>query len=416
MSKPLPVDFGVWGWDAVAERGANSYYRVEVPIRGLRALGLANTYHDKSRDLEAAAVLWGGTDIALLFAVVPSLKDMIEKTQGFKPLKDEHGVLRIAPTSVYDIDDNLDLVHPLNPAYWRLGTRNWDGTLVKPGQGLSIDVDGQTLDIWRDGEKGKIEGSEEHTFNVLENQEHIKACFDTALACEGITVSTERLAQVYREKGAKNVHVFPNSIIPEDYKYFDLAEPKEVRIFWQGGWSHAPDWFRITEPLAEVLRENPNAKFVIWGWVPPWLKKALPEHQLEVHDWAPYEQYKIIRPNLNIHINLCPLEDNRFNECKSNIKWYEASLGPRPEVTLAANVPPYSDEMEDGNTGLLYSNPTEFKEKLTLLIRNRELRLTLAHRAQEWVLANRHFSKTVPELYRFYQNLRMDKRMKALAI
>jgi len=416
VGKTLPVDFGVFGWDAAMDRGANSYYRVEVPLRGLYDLGLANIWHDKERNLEKSSAIIGGCDVALMFSAAPALREFIEKFQSFKPMKDDKGVFRVAPTAVYDLDDNIDYVHPLNPSFWRLGTRNWDGTLLSPGQGLKIDLGGQTFEVWQDGQEGKIEGAEGFTLDVEDNHKFVGDCYATAVACEGVTTTNERLAQVYRDKGAKHVHVFPNSIIPEDYKFFDLAEPKDIRIVWQGGWSHAPDWFQITEPLRQVLVENPHVTFVVFGAPPPWLTKVLPPEQVEVHGWANYEQYKIIRPNLNGHINLCPLAGNVFNECKSPIKWYEASIGPRPEATLAANVPPYSDEIVDGSTGLLYGDAQEFKEKLTLLIKNRELRLTLANRAQAWVLENRHYKKTVPELYRFYQELRMEKRMEALAV
>ncbi len=413
--KPLPVDFGVWGWDAVLDRGANSYYRVEVPLRGLRDLGLANTYHDRSGDMEKGSMLWGGTDIALMFSPSPSLKEMIEKIQGFPPKKDDKGILRIAPTSIYDLDDNVEMIHPLNPSYWRLGTKNWDGSPLTPGQGLKIDLgEPEPMTIWQDGEMGKLDGTEEHLFDIESNIAFVKSVYDIALVCEGITVTNERLAKVYRDKGAKDVYVFPNSVIPEDYKYFDLAPHKEIRVIWQGGWSHAPDWFEITEPLKQVLEENPNVKFVVFGAAPPWLYNVLPKEQIEIHGWSHYEQYKIIRPNLGIDINLCPLAGNMFNECKSPIKWYEASLGPRPEVTLAANVPPYSDEIVDGRNGMLYSDGAEFKQKLTVLIKNKELRLTLANRSQEDVLATRHYLRTVPGLYEFYQSLRMRKRMEAL--
>jgi glycosyltransferase involved in cell wall biosynthesis len=87
----------------------------------------------------------------------------------------------------------------------------------------------------------------------------------------------------------------------------------------------------------------------------------------------------------------------------------------KPEATLAARVGPYKDEMEDGVTGLLYDDPKDFFDKLCVLIEKEELRRELAERAKKWVLENRHYEKTVPRLYEWYQELRARKKMALVA-
>lgn len=411
---PIHTDFGVYGVDFSTNPGANKYYRIEVLLRSLYELGLSNVYDDDEGNLKKASDLMAGSDASVIFNMPPELVPLVEKIQSFPGKKDDKGVFRVAPSFIYDLDDNLDWIHPLNPAFWRSGTRNWDGELLKRGDKLSFpDQNGEEKVVWEDGEFGM---SSPRPFDVEDNHRFVKAAFDASLACEGITVPNERLARVYREKGAREVHVFPNSIIPEDYKSFDLAPSAKVRILWQGGWSHAVDWLPVTRPLLQVLKENPNTTLVAYGTPPPWLKVSVPEGQYEEHPWSHFRQYHVIRPNLNIDINLCPLVGSTFNECKSAIKWYEGSVGARPEATLAAKVPPYSDEMEDGNTGLLYESPEDFADKLRVLIKNSELRRTLAGRANQWVLANRHFSRTVPAWFEFVQHLRSKKRMEAMAL
>lgn len=405
---------GIYGVDYSVDPGANKYYRIEVLTRSLYELGLSNVVDDDRGNLEKGSQLMAGADACVFFHMPPELVPLVSKIQSFKAKKDDHGVFRVAPTIIYDLDDNLDRMHPLNPAFWRSGTRNWDGELLKRGDVLSFpDKNGEDKTVWEDGEHGM---SSPLPVDWEDNHRFVKAAFDSALACEGVTVPNERLAQVYRDKGAKNVHVFPNSIIPEDYVSFDLAPSKKIRVLWQGGWSHAVDWLPVTKPLIQVIRDNPNVTLVTYGSPPPWLKASIPEDQFEEHPWSHFRQYHVIRPNLNIDINLCPLVGNKFNECKSAIKWYEGSIGARPEATLAANVPPYSDEMVDGSTGLLYNDPEDFAVKLTGLIKNRELRLTLADRSNKWVLQNRHFSRTVPMWFEWVQSLRSKKRMAAIAV
>jgi glycosyltransferase involved in cell wall biosynthesis len=128
-------------------------------------------------------------------------------------------------------------------------------------------------------------------------------------------------------------------------------------------------------------------------------------------DWVPYPTYKAHRVLADADINLCPLIDNQFNRSKSCIKFYEGSILEVPEATLAGNCRPYSEEIVDGENGLLYSDPAEFVTKLSALIENAELRRDLARRAKAWVLENRHYEKTIPGLFEFYQHLRAKKKV-----
>jgi glycosyltransferase involved in cell wall biosynthesis len=108
---------------------------------------------------------------------------------------------------------------------------------------------------------------------------------------------------------------------------------------------------------------------------------------------------------LDCDINLCPLVDNAFNRCKSAIKWYEASVMPTPEATLAQDTAPYQ-EIQDGKTGLLFKTPAEFVEKLSLLIEDAQLRKKLGEGARKWVMNNRLPQHTTPGLLDFYTETR----------
>jgi glycosyltransferase involved in cell wall biosynthesis len=180
--------------------------------------------------------------------------------------------------------------------------------------------------------------------------------------------------------------------------------------------SHYPDWYPLRYAVKAVVDKYPHVKFVIWGTKFDWITTVIPENQLEYHEWTDYAAYKMKRSIMDCDINLAPLVDAPFNWCKSGIKFYEASIGPRPEATLAANVQPYSLEIEDGKTGLLYNSPEEFAQKLGLLIENATLRKNLAAGAKKWVEANRTPDATIPGLAEFYEELRRQRRMEALAI
>jgi glycosyltransferase involved in cell wall biosynthesis len=242
---------------------------------------------------------------------------------------------------------------------------------------------------------------------------HAKFIHETAKRCDGTTVTCRQLAEYLKTTHQyQNVYIYPNSIIPEDWRRPQLAPHEGVRILWQGGGSHMIDWFPLKDAIRSVALKYPQAKFVIWGTSFKWVMDAIPEAQYEYIDWVPYEAYKATRVIVDCDINLCPLKANdRFNESKSAIKWYEGCMPAIPEATLAANTSPYSDEIEDGETGLLYNDPAEFAEKLGILIERAELRKKLGESARKWVLENRDYRLTTPPLFEFYKELRARKAM-----
>ena len=171
------------------------------------------------------------------------------------------------------------------------------------------------------------------------------------------------------------------------------------------------DWYPLRDAVREVCLKYPQVKFLIWGAAYKWIHDNIPEDQIELHDWVPYEAYRPMRILMDADINICPLADNEFNRSKSAIKWYEGLMGERPEPCLAGNAGPYREEIQDGETGLLYSTPEEFVQKLSILIENIELRERLGQAARDWVLANRHVNVTVPKLFEYYQELRARKTL-----
>ena len=109
-------------------------------------------------------------------------------------------------------------------------------------------------------------------------------------------------------------------------------------------------------------------------------------------------------------ISLAPLSANVFNNCRSAIKFYEASVLKKPAATLAQNTGPYKEEILDGKTGLLFETPEEFEQKLSRLIEDVAERRMLAANAKDWVSENRDAMKRVPEVVAYWEGLREEKQ------
>jgi len=412
------LQMGVYAyWEA--KKNACRYYRIEVPFRGLHELDLASIVLDDGSSMEKKYCLefMATSDVVLWFAQGGKEIDSINNTLRNIPIgakehpKTGEQIMILPPSIVFDIDDNLDYVDPFNPVFVKLGYRNFDGEPLSKGDGLSVTYPNGTREtLWEDG----ITQHDGMVFDIARNRSMIHSVRDTALSCDGITVPCKYLADYYKETHGydKEIYVFPNSIIPEDYPDVDMKEnPDEIRVLWQGGASHFRDWGPLKGAITEIAKKYPHVKFIVWGQIFKWIYADLPEKNVEYISWMPYEAYKVRRMTINADINLCPLVDNIFNRSKSAIKWYESVIPKRPEVTLAAKVGPYGEEIVDGESGLLYETPQEFVEKLSVLIENATLRKRLAENARTWVMENRHYKKTVPGLFEYYKMLRARKKV-----
>ncbi len=393
---------------------AIKYYRIEVPLRGLKEMDGCHVYMADSEadsDLRYEALM--GADICVHWRVANKAGyEYFKQFTDFGPVE-KNGTTIFPPLLVMDSDDALDWIHPFNTAYNCLGVRDQEGNLLKPGQNVMVTYKGKEEILWRDK---FTRGMKDYVFDIERNLEDIGYHYDIARTAAGMTVTNDFLAMVYKDQGCKEVYVFPNTIVPEDWWFPPIKERTDgsVRILWEGGASHLDSWIPIRQPIIDVLKKNPQAKLVIFGDPFGWMKKEIPENQLELHEWIGYDGYKVKRACLDADINLAPITDSAFTKSKSAIRWYEASMGPRPEATLAADVGPYK-EIEDGETGLLYKDGQEFAEKLHALIGNKGLRTKLGKGAQKWILQNRTMQATIPGLFEFYKHLLAKQRRDYLA-
>lgn len=389
--------------------GGCYYYRVKTPLNQLSNMydvnsGLSNQTANKHAIIQAMIF----TDIVHIYNP-DKCRPWVEALSSVSNVPVQtapNGKVKMPPIFVYDSDDNTDFVSPFNQAFANCGVRNIDGTLLSPGDILStVDENGEDVPLWVDGQTF----SGEDTFNIKENLEKMKYRHALIRNSAGATCSSPELMSYYKDVlGVKNVHLYYNTIVPNDYNSTIVAKRNDpaniVRIFWQGGQSHLHDWMPLKDSVRFVMDKYPNTKWVFFGNRFDFLTNGLPPERVEYHNWCSTDAYHLKRTLLNVDINLCPLSDNIFNRAKSAVKWYESAVSPNFEATLAANVGPYK-EITDGVNGLLYNSPEEFVSKLSLLIEDAELRNRLGEGARHWVMNNRLPQHTIPGLYDFYNEL-----------
>lgn len=282
---------------------------------------------------------------------------------------------------VIDMDDNLFAVSPFNPSYDVHGTKEVD-----------LEVGDQVIRV-RDGQNG---------FNLKANRQRILTAVKSLQTCDLVTTPSSVLSGFLKQFN-KNVRVVKNFIDPNIWRKVPLVKDDFVRIGWQGGWSHYPDFYLVKNVLREIMQKHKNVILVIMGTHFEGLTKDLPQDRIQVESWTSVDVYPWKFRTLNIDIGLAPIENNEFNTCKSEIKWEEYSALEIP--TVASNIPPYNLAIEHGKTGFLAATEAEWIDYLDQLIQHKEMRDLVGLKARTAVMNHCNLDDKIDDYVRAYKSL-----------
>ena len=151
--------------------------------------------------------------------------------------------------------------------------------------------------------------------------------------CDRLVVSTEALAEAYKELSA-DVRVVPNFI--EDARWGGLQPRRRAgrkpRVGWAGGVSHTGD-LELIEGVVEALKDE--VEWVFFGMC----SERMRPHVHEFHGPVPLEQYAQRLAGLNLDLAIAPLEDVAFNHSKSSLRLLEYGILGYPVV--CSDLTPY---------------------------------------------------------------------------
>jgi hypothetical protein len=393
-------------------------YRVLNTLHTARDLGLPVRAHIDTNlaniDPEQRVKAMFEADVILLYQPIgePTWHNL-RAAKSFIPSKVE-GKWKWPPSVVIDTDDNLFGVTPHNAAFRNLGIRDHEGKDIPIGHTIGVVQNGEKKVLWHDGECGPscIQPCS-RKISIAGNRQNLDTYRNMIDLSDAVTCTTPRVAEsVRRDSSPRRVEVFPNMVRFCDYEQIKIEQdPSRINILWQGGASHYEDWYPLREQLGAITKKYKHVHWIIWGQLYHWVTELIPPDRYTFINWCPYNEYKLRLVMMNHQINLAPLTPNRFNDCRSAIKFYEGSVLKRPAATLAQNTGPYKDEILDGETALLFNNAQEFEEKLSTLIENESLRLTLAKNAKDWVSQHRDAFKHVPKQIAFWESLREAEKL-----
>jgi GT2 family glycosyltransferase len=217
-----------------------------------------------------------------------------------------------------------------------------------------------------------------------------------------LSVSTRALGEAFAALRDDAV-VLPNRVDRALFEAPVRGRSGALRIGYVGTATHGADLALVEPALERIARRYGDRVQLVWFGCSTGPLASLPGSEILpfVYDYAEYAE-ALRRARLDLV--LAPLVDDRFNRCKSNIKWLELSAAGVPGVY--ADLEPYRESIEPGATGLLAgSDPDAWYAAIERVIEDEPLRLALARRAQADVLARWTLETGAASYARFYEEI-----------
>jgi glycosyltransferase involved in cell wall biosynthesis len=149
---------------------------------------------------------------------------------------------------------------------------------------------------------------------------------------------------------------------------------------------HHGNFTLVREPLCVLLGRHPGLRLRIVGFSEA-LARGLEAYADRI-DAVPYTHWRDLPQELaRVDVCLAPLVADRFNACKSDLRYLEAALCSVPVV--ASRVGQLSETIKDGENGLLATGEEEWIAAIEALLTDPDRRAALGGAARRDVLSHR---------------------------
>lgn len=214
-------------------------------------------------------------------------------------------------------------------------------------------------------------------------------CFDYG---QYISVSTPYLADVLHEKFGKPTILMPNIISKNLCKEKRKDTTQGLKILYPSGtMTHTYDVSTVYLDLLNILLKYSDVSLTILGQSQ--LKESLKmfKNRICVVPYCSFENMLDIYTQHDLVI--VPLDDNPFNNAKSNIKYIEAGAVGTP--VIAKDCDEFKSVIQDGVNGFLYHD--NFYEKFEEIYLNREKLSDIGRNAFFDVCKNHSTGTVIPQ-------------------
>lgn len=269
-------------------------YRAEHPARALRDQGHEVKLLTLGEEAQQVSLADLHSDVLVLCRTTsPSVFELIDKFRA-----------EDRPKVVYEVDDNPWEWHPTDPIHRKLGSA------------------------------------------------YARLVSQSMARCDAVTTTTPTLAaRIWREFPTMPVWVVPNAI-DYQYRHWDShvkredvgLEDRHVVLGWTGSAHHGKDGQQVIAALPKVFSWHPDAVFLMQCDRPvfeEWTAGVGKEWRDRLRHVPPvgFSEHPAVYSLFDV--NLAPLEDTKFNRCKSDLRLIEGGAQGVPYV--ASNIAPYRD-------------------------------------------------------------------------
>lgn len=223
------------------------------------------------------------------------------------------------------------------------------------------------------------------------NIPYIQEC--AALADE-VVVSTEPMAKYFPM--AKKVRCIANMLSPKLWTD-DLIRPRgprsEIRIGLVGADNHIEDFNLIGDAVRSIDRNYPQVKWVMYGGGASHILSQIDTKKIEsTPKNFDYPTHPARLAGLQLDFALCPLRDDAFNQCISDLKFLEFGFLGVPAVF--SDLLPYKASVKHCTSGVLASTDADdWCHQAGRLVTDAAFRSRLGTQAMSDVRASRILSK-----------------------
>lgn len=239
----------------------------------------------------------------------------------------------------------------------------WGEAMHKAGKTIIYEVDDDLFSPWAVDHQAKGIGKERPAHQLeWERQDRIFALN----LCDGVTVSTQRLATVVREYTDAPVEVVPNALDLRWWRSVQATGARKippVTVGWAGGARPDRDVTAMAEAWGRIARRFPKVTFVVQGYQPESITEFVPPERVRRIPWLALEVYPL--GLLNIDVGCCPLADVPFNRCKTPIKAWEYAVSG---AAVVASPTVYGQVIRHGENGYLASTADEWEDGIARLL------------------------------------------------
>ena len=225
--------------------------------------------------------------------------------------------------------------------------------------------------------RSKNSSFKEHFINMT-FQEYSRKFFNY------FSVSTDSLGQSFDSKHVKRVVHYPNKISHRLIKAYSkkFSDQGFEIIMASGSPTHDRDYSLLYLDILNFMIKHPDVRITFLGYMSLDYSGTSISERCRVLGRTCFE--KMLEVINGYDLQIISLEENKFNECKSNIKFIEAGSVGTPVLAPKA-MPEFSNVINHNVNGFLYSGD-DFYQRLTEIYNNKSHLETVGYNAYRSVI------------------------------